>query len=169
MPSDEVFGLAPGARVNVLADGTVAPGLSPGVLTILGDLVLGEASLPPAVYEWELGAGVEDLLVVTGDLTLNNWILRIVDAGGSTYAWEKHYIFTGFTALSGPNNVTFDLSQVPLWAQFTSDIQLGLDSGGIYLTGLNSTPEPGTLSLLALGASLARIRLFQAVKLGDVN
>ncbi len=151
------IGLAGGASVDILAGGTVAPGLGPGTLTVLGSFVMGELSGPGAVYEWELGAGVEDLIAVSGALTLNNWVLRILDAGGDTYAWEKHYLFTGYSSLSGPNNVTFDLSQVPLWDEFTGTMEIGIDGGGVYLIGLNSTPEPGTLSLLLLGG-LALVR-----------
>ena len=41
--------------------------------------------------------------------------------------------------------------------QFTTSVELGFDEGGVYLVGLNSTPEPATLSLLALGG-LALLR-----------
>jgi hypothetical protein len=132
---------------NIINLGPIAPGNSPGALDILGDLIMDDGS----TYLWELGASAEDSIVVTGDLELDDWTLRILDAGGGSYAWEKHYIFTGFISLSGPNNVTFDLSQAPLWAQFTTNLELGSDGGGLYLVGLNSTPEPASLTLLALG------------------
>jgi len=153
------IGLAPGARINILAGGYLAPGFSPGTFTVNGDFTMGETSGPRAVYDWELGSGVEDLTVVTGDLTLNRWTLLLLDAGGESYAWQKHYLFTGFTSLSGPNDVTFDVSQVPQWMQYTnlSDLALGVDGGGVYLTGLTTLPEPATVSLLALGA-LALLR-----------
>ncbi len=54
---------------------------------------------------------------------------------------------------------TIDWSLVPTWDANTPDsaVELGIDTTGFYMTGLSSTPEPATLSLLALGG-LALLR-----------
>jgi hypothetical protein len=95
---------------------------------------------------------------LTGDeprtLQLHDWTLVLQDAGGMSHAWDKHYVFTGFTELLGPNNWDIDFSQAPpAWVAFTNpaDLMIGLDDGGLYLTGLATVPEPGTMGLLALG------------------
>jgi autotransporter-associated beta strand protein len=66
--------------VTIAADGTIAPGASPGTLTV-GSLVLSPGSL----LAYELGTpnvvgGPNDLIVVTGDLTLGG-TLHVADVG----------------------------------------------------------------------------------------
>ncbi|HWK64894.1 MAG TPA: autotransporter domain-containing protein [Rhizobiaceae bacterium] len=66
----------------VIVDGRLAPGQSPGTLTV-GSLTLGAGS----VLDYELGqagvvgGGINDLIEVTGDLTLDG-VLNITDIGG---------------------------------------------------------------------------------------
>ena len=67
----------------IATGGTIAPGHSPGIMTIGGDLLLNASS----VLEFELGsptgtAGVDsDLIEVAGNLTLDG-TLNIIDVGG---------------------------------------------------------------------------------------
>ncbi|WP_186766986.1 autotransporter domain-containing protein [Devosia ginsengisoli] len=69
--------------VTVLDGGILAPGSSPGQLTVAGDLVLSSGS----VLNFELGpagvvgGGVNDLTEVTGNLTLDG-VLNVTDQGG---------------------------------------------------------------------------------------
>ncbi|MDW8307839.1 MAG: hypothetical protein RMK20_00545 [Verrucomicrobiales bacterium] len=72
---------------NVTADGTIAPGTSPGTLTLRNDLNL--TSL--AVLSFELagnnttvGGGVNDLLVVSGNLTLDG-TLNVTELGAGSF------------------------------------------------------------------------------------
>jgi fibronectin-binding autotransporter adhesin len=68
--------------VAVANGGIVAPGMSPGTLTV-GGLVLNSGSIlnyelgPPGV----IGGGVNDLIIVTGNLTLDG-TLNVSNAGG---------------------------------------------------------------------------------------
>ncbi|KRA59857.1 hypothetical protein ASD79_09985 [Caulobacter sp. Root655] len=74
-----------GGDVTVAGGGILAPGNSPGVLTINGDLVLSSGSLLD--YEFGqanvAGGPLNDLTVVNGDLTLDGAIDATVTAGGS--------------------------------------------------------------------------------------
>ncbi len=151
------IGLAPGGSVTFQGGSFLSPGTSPGTLTILGDLVLEDG----ATYLWELGPGAYDSVALTGTLTLGNWILRIMDDGGTARESDKFYLFTGVTVddVIGSITPTIDWSLAPLWAQNTdpADIVFDIDDIGLYMTGLASTPEPATLTLLALGG-LALLR-----------
>ena len=139
------IGLAPGASVTVEPGGFISPGLSPGVITINGDLLMDNGS----GYVWELGATAYDQIAITGSLTLGNWTLHVVDAGGVAHLPERFYLFLGsFTDFGTPD---VDFSQAPLWGQNSTGLTFGFDATGIYITGLASLPEPGTLTLLALG------------------
>ncbi|HEX8055484.1 MAG TPA: autotransporter-associated beta strand repeat-containing protein, partial [Novosphingobium sp.] len=74
-----------GGSVDMTAGGTLAPGNSPGTLTINGDLTLGSASR----LAFELGqagtpgGALNDLVNVGGNLTLDGTIDVAVPAGGS--------------------------------------------------------------------------------------
>ncbi|MCP4655029.1 MAG: PEP-CTERM sorting domain-containing protein, partial [bacterium] len=147
------------ADVFVLPGGFIAPGLSPGVLSINGNFTFD------GIYGWELGPTEHDSIDVTGDLVLGDWTLRLEDFGGDSTAIDKWYIFTGFANVT-MGNVTIDGSLVPEWMGFTDPALLGvdIDGGGMYLTGLSTAeevliPEPASLTLLALGGlALARRR-----------
>ena len=143
------IGLAPGANVTFEDGSFLSPGASPGTITIDGDMVMDNGS----TYVWELGAYSYDVTQVAGALTLRNWTLQLVDAGGVAHPPDKFYLFIAGT-LADVGNPTVDFSQVPLWARNTDPgaVQFGLDAGGIYVTGLQSLPEPTSLALLALGA-----------------
>lgn len=83
-----------------VADGTLAPGNSPGTLTIGGDLTLTAASM----LDFELGsplglAGVDsDLINVGGSLTLDG-TLNVIDAGG--FGAGTYRLFNYDTSNSG--------------------------------------------------------------------
>lgn len=72
---------------NVTANGTIAPGASPGTLTLNNDLNLASS----AVLSFELvgnnttvGGGVNDLLVVGGNLTLDG-TLNVTEIGAGSF------------------------------------------------------------------------------------
>lgn len=160
------IGLASGAAVTFQGGAFLAPGTSPGKLAVDGDLTLADGS----TYVWELGDDRDanrlergedyDVVDLTGTLQLGDWTLALVDAGGEARAGDKLYLFTGFTDLETLGNVTFDLSQAPAWLEFTrpGDLRIDRDSVGLYLSGLQSVPEPSTLALAAL--SLAGLAVF---------
>jgi len=146
------IGLAAGASVTFQGGAVLSPGLSPGILTILGDLAMDNGS----IYLWEVASTTAyDQTVVVGDLTLGNWILRLVDAGINAQPEDRFYLFLGDTTVWTWTLTTpeIDWSEVPLWQQNTDpdEFMVVMDASGIYLTGLRSLPEPTSLLLLALG------------------
>ena len=140
--------------------GGIRPGDSLGVLSMGGDLVVEDDVL----YEWELGPkdgtprnDLVDFTDPAGTLTLDDWTLQLVDAGGEAHFTERLYLFTGFEGdpvLTGSMvnfGATIDTSLVDHWLFTESELMIGLDSTGLYLGGLQTVPEPSSLLLLALG------------------
>jgi MYXO-CTERM domain-containing protein len=160
---------APGgfSFANVGGAGTVAgslavrndllPGDSAGTLSVDGDLVLDDTA-GANVYQWELGPTGHDQVDLSGSLSLGNWTLRLSDAGGEARAWDKLYLFTG-PHVNAQDNPTLPghWSIDPLiptrWLEFTNpaDLWIGIDAGGIFLSGLQTVPEPTALLLALLG------------------
>jgi Concanavalin A-like lectin/glucanases superfamily/PEP-CTERM motif len=162
-PGGFFFGTAGGSGTvdgSFTVTSTLAPGDSPGTLSVTGDLTVSNGD----VYQWELGPNGHDLVQVGGTLTFQNgWTLQLLDAGGDVNANEKLYLFTGLPQGSSPlvmpdnnwMNYTIDVSQVSDWMQFTpggaANLRIMQDSVGLYLTGLQTVPEPSSLLLAALG------------------
>ena len=93
--------------------------------------------------------------IVNGDLTLaGDWTLTLADAGGTAEADDKFYLFTGFTSHSGDIIPDIDTGLMgPRWS--ISNLTFGVDPGGLYMTGLETTviPEPMTMLAVALGVA----------------
>lgn len=92
--------IAPGARLSgtgqvpgVVITGTLAPGNSPGTMTVNGNLTLGSGS----VYEAEVQGAVSDRVNVTGTAALAG-TLKIIPLGGA-YSFNSPY--TLLSAQSG--------------------------------------------------------------------
>jgi len=79
----------------VTVDGTLAPGNSPGPLTVSNNLVLDSG----AVLQYQLGTN-SDLVVVSGNLTLDG-TLNITDAGGLTNATYTLFRYAGTLTTNG--------------------------------------------------------------------
>ncbi len=125
-----------GPKVQVLEDSALRPGLSPGHLTIIGDLVLG----PGALLEF-------DLSTVAGDIKLGGiLLLSFID---------------GFLPKVGDAFDFFDLSGVPLLGGFyrvmiTGALGFGFDPAllGQGIVGViegDSVSEPASLALVPVG------------------
>lgn len=110
-----------GGDVTV-AGGRVAPGNSPGTLTIAGDFILDAAS----VLDFELGeanvvgGALNDLIVVNGDLTLDG-TLNVTASAGGTYGAGIYRLIDYSGALT---NNGLDLGSMP--AGSTSVIQTSI-------------------------------------------
>jgi autotransporter-associated beta strand protein len=142
-------GLASGGSVTLETGATLSPGTSgPGTFSVVGDLTMQSGT----TYLWELSPTAHDQVDLTGMLQLDDWTLALVDAGGEVRAGDKLYLFTGFTDLEMLGSVSFDLARAPAWLEFTDPgaLRIGQDSGGLYLTGLQTVPEPSALALAAL-------------------
>jgi len=121
-----------------------------------------------ACYEWEFektgGVVSGDLIVVNGDLTLgDDWVLEFLPAAGSEWfdGTEQVDLFSFTGTLTGDlGNVLFDAPADWITAAVTLHEEInrgGTDVNYVYMTGLETVPEPGALSLLGLGG-LALLR-----------
>ncbi len=170
---------------NVIVNGTHAPGNSPGIETIDGNLTYGSTS----IFEWELGSSTQtqagtspsvfDQVAMSSDKTLTivggakiNLIFNSAASGdftgstvkfsdtfwSSSHSWQ---IFTGHGTVTGDftiNNISLDSATTP--AAYTTAIPAG---GSFSMSGdtLNWTavPEPSSaLAGLLLCAGLLRRR-----------
>ncbi len=129
---------------RVTSAGLVAPGSSPGTLTIDGDYTqLATGSL--AIQITGLTPGSEyDRLAVTGDAALAGSLAIILD-GFSPSLGDSFAIMSIGGSLIDAGYV-LDFSQAPLDGGLSWD-----DSGFAHNGTINIIPEPGTLTLLALG------------------
>ena len=73
-------GLIKVPTLTIQQSGTIAPGNSPGLMTIEGDLILANG----AILEYELTATERDTLVVQGNVTITGAILNINATGTQT-------------------------------------------------------------------------------------
>jgi len=119
-----------------------------------------------ARYEWEFGksGGVVsgDLVVVNGDLTLgDDWVLEFIPAAGSEWfdGTEQVDLFSFTGALTGDlGNVLFDAPAD--WITDAVTLHEELNRGGagvnyIYMTGLETVPEPSSVILMLIGLAAA--------------
>lgn len=130
----------------IFAGGTLAPGASPGTLTIDGNLLLDQLSN----LKLELagtGLGLFDQLVVTGDLRILGTIEVSLLSGFVPQEGDKFKFFDVGGAL--------DLSH----ASFAFPAGLSLRSIGSGEFQVQAVPEPATSTLLLLGFALICRRL----------
>jgi autotransporter-associated beta strand protein len=129
-------------NVTVADGGHLAPGNSPGTLHA-ASLALNDAS----ILDFELGslAGPNDLIDITGDLTLDG-ILNISNLGGLD---DGRYTLMTYSGSLSDNGLA--LGSTP--GAFNYSIDTGT-AGSVFLD-ISAVPEPGTLTLLGLGGLLA--------------
>ncbi|NQU24882.1 MAG: hypothetical protein HQ567_26665, partial [Candidatus Nealsonbacteria bacterium] len=134
--------IVPGVNmIDVQGNSGVAPGDGVGTLTVQGGGTLQMDD--NSIYEWEVGQpGETDLVnIVGGLLDLDNFRLRILDAGGFVKNnTDQLPVFTygGGTSLELQlETVQFDTDELDsnLWSW--TDLALTDEAGVIYLTGLS--------------------------------
>jgi hypothetical protein len=140
---------------SVTAGGIVAPGNSPGALTITGDLTL----LATATSKFEIGgltAGTQyDTLNVSGTATLNGTLeLRFVNGFAATVQGSDTFTLLNAATLTGTfANVTtngFRLATTDGLGSFA----VNFSGTALTLTNFVPVPEPSTWALVLTGLSL---------------
>lgn len=101
---------------DVVVDGTVAPGNSPGVLNIVGDYT--QVSGSTFVAEIDTDSGLYDQINVSGIATIDNGaILNINRVGNAPYQVGTQYVFLSASGgVTGSYIVTGDLAISPFLA-----------------------------------------------------
>ncbi|HEY4199305.1 MAG TPA: autotransporter domain-containing protein [Devosiaceae bacterium] len=133
-----------GGDVNVIG-GTLAPGNSPGTLTIKGNLVMDAA----ARLDYEFGEAYvpggtfNDLVNVGGDLTLDG-TLSITASPGRTFGPGVYRVFNYDGTLAGPG-LTLAVADPELYVQTSIDHQVNLvNTAGQTLNFWDGAAGPGS-------------------------
>ena len=131
---------------DVESSGAVAPGLSPGILTINGNYTQD----PTGALQIELGGlnpGAEfDQLVVSGNVTLSG-TLSVSLLNGFMPSIGNSFDILDWGSLSG----TFATLQLPSLGD-----SMGWDTSQLYTTGtITAVPEPATLMLTMIATPIA--------------
>jgi autotransporter-associated beta strand protein len=132
--------------LNVAA-GTVAPGNSPGTLTVTGDLEMSTTSLLAYDFNGIPGSNLNDSIVLTGGQLTLDGTLNIADATGMT---------TGtYTLISGAGAIVDNGLVLGTTPEFFS-ATITQDGSAVYLN-VTAVPEPSTVGAVAV-ASLGLLR-----------
>jgi fibronectin-binding autotransporter adhesin len=141
-----------GGAVSILGGGIVAPGTSPGTLTVASSFTLADA----AILSFELdaqntvvGGGINDLITGVTDLTLDG-ILNITGSGDwTTIADNTAWRLFDYSGTLLDNGLV--LGSTPTLAAGQS---FQIDTATTGQVNLVVVPEPGGLVLLAVGAGI---------------
>lgn len=126
--------------------GTVAPGLSPGVLSIDGDFVMESGSLLIEVAGLE--TGLFDVLDVTGEIDISGGEIFFEFSDFLPSADDFLQFLVAGSGVSISDDVTFGFGGAAAGFQFAIDAATG------SFTAMNDArpvPEPSPMSLIALG------------------
>jgi len=140
-----------GANVSVAGGGIISPGLSPGTLTLEGDLALVNGS----VLSYELGT-VSDLIDLYGTLSFTGGgsaVFDILNAGGLQAGAE--YTLVNFGDISGLTLSNLSFGSTP--GGFSGFFKINSDSLSLQV---DAVPEPSfaLLGIMGLAATMLRRR-----------
>lgn len=135
---------------TVTVEGKLAPGMSPGTLSVAA-LVLSGASLEYQLdaLAHEVGGGVNDLTIVGGDLDLSGGATLEVEVLNGATLSPGTYELIQYTTLVGGDESSITLGSIAVPDGERAYLQIDGNSVNLVVT-----PEPATLSLLAVSALL---------------
>jgi autotransporter-associated beta strand protein len=144
-----------GGNVTIGGSGTLAPGNSPGTMTVAGDVNMGGTY----AYEFNDAGDLADLVNVGGTLTLTGGSVTWDNLG--TYALGEKFTLFAYDALVGTfsgyaTNGDYTLDG-GLWFLNYNDTTAGLNGGtndgglGSGFITITAVPEPGAALLGGLG------------------
>jgi autotransporter-associated beta strand protein len=143
-------------NVTVTNGAAIAPGASPGTLNIVGDLVLSDLTV--LAYELDvagvIGSGVNDLLNITGNLTLDG-ILNVdglVNFGGGTYR------LMNVSGTIVDNGVTIGTLTGNASGFNPGDLSVVVGPNTVDLVVV---PEPSTVALAGIGAAFLGLHVIR--------
>ncbi len=125
--------------------GVIAPGLSPGVLTIDGDFLMDRGQLLIEIAG--LAPGLFDTLAVSGliDISGGDIFFDFLDGFVPSLGFTVPFLSAG-GGISIADSVTFGFGGLGAGYEFEID-----RTSGAFITRATPVPEPETLALLALG------------------
>ncbi len=134
---------------NVVSAGVIAPGNSPGTLTITGNLTsTGQIDIEVA----GLADGQFDVLNVLGAVNLQGSTIRFVFSGGFLpRAGDTFDFLTGTPTAMPLSGVTYGYTGLRNGFDFTVNAQTGVFQA---LNDAAPVPEPGTWAMFGVGAGL---------------
>lgn len=142
----------------VTINGQIAPGNSPGTLTINNSLTLN-ASANALMEIGGTGAGEFDQIALTGTLTLAGTISINLINGFNPLDGDSFALFTGWSGTIVDNGFSFDFSNANLDAGLYWNTSDFLSTGSISVTAV---PEPATWALIGIG--LGGLCLFKRLR-----
>jgi fibronectin-binding autotransporter adhesin len=149
-----------GGATSILGGGILAPGASPGTLTITNTLALADTSI--LNYELDaanqtVGGGINDLVTGVTDLALGG-VLNVTGTGDfSTVTQGTIWRLINYSGSLGGNGLT--IGSAPA---LTSGLSYEVDTGTAGQVNLVVVPEPATLvGLIAGGLGIAAARRFR--------
>jgi fibronectin-binding autotransporter adhesin len=144
-----------GGAVSILGGGIVAPGTSPGTLTVANTFSLADASILSfelAAQNTTIGGGINDLITGVTDLTLDG-ILNISATGDWTaVADNTAWRLFNYSGTLVDNGLT--LGSVPTLSAGQS---FQIDTATAGQVNIVVVPEPAALALAGLGIAAAAI------------
>lgn len=140
---------------NVTNNGTVSPGQSPGIISVMGEF----EQTPDGFLEMEIGDGELDQLHVTGTITLAGLLnVSLLDnfAPGPLDFFPIIHTDTQILGefLNLPSSARVDTTDGRGSFQIFYGPASPFDPNSVVLTDFIPVPEPTSLSLLILGAAL---------------
>jgi fibronectin-binding autotransporter adhesin len=144
-----------GGAVSILGGGIVAPGTSPGTLTVANTFSLADASILSfelAAQNTTIGGGINDLITGVTDLTLDG-VLDITGAGDWTaVADNTAWRLFNYSGALVDNGLT--LGSMPTLSAGQS---FQIDTATAGQVNIVVVPEPAALALAGLGIAAAAI------------